>query len=295
MEKEQSKEKKLIKKAKKIRGMVMMVLICVLMLSAATYAWFTLSNTAKISNMTMTVGEATGLQIAEDNGAVPADGDWTGTITGKTFLGKLLPATTSNGISIHAPNYNDAGAVESTTETLKKLTAASTATDEGYWIEESFYLKALGKDGETTNIKLVNGENIGDNGIWNESNSANYNGTYVLSKPSGTILPGAAVRISFQVDGAASTTVFEPNSDYATAATQVATDSRSNKSVISSTVTETMAGICSDTNILTLTNNTPTKIIMRMWIEGGDPQCGNEIAAKDIITQLKFITDNTTP
>lgn len=294
-EENEKKQKNIVKKAKKIRSMVMMSLLCVLMLSAATYAWFTLSNTAKVSNLTMTVGDVTGLQIAEDNGSAPAEGAWKSSIEGGTISGKLLPATTTNGIKMLEPTYDDNGAVENTTEATKYLTSASVSTDEGYWIEKTFYLRARGKAGDTTKIKLVDGTGIGNTGIWVEANKDNYNGTYVLSKNAGTsgILPGAAVRISFQKNDETTTTVFEPNSNYTTAATEIATDSRGDKSIINSTVQETMEGTCSFVsadNIFTLTNNTATKITMRIWIEGGDPQCGNEIAAQDVITQLKFVT-----
>lgn len=46
---DEKRQKNIVQKAKKIRSMVMMSLLCILMLSAATYAWFSLSNTAKVS------------------------------------------------------------------------------------------------------------------------------------------------------------------------------------------------------------------------------------------------------
>lgn len=293
-ENEKKRKKNVITKAKRVRNMVMMLLLCILMMSAATYAWFTLSNTAKIANLTMTVGEATGLQIAEDKGNTPGESDWKGTIDGGTFAGKLLPATTTNGINMLEPEYNDDGEVSGTKTATESITKTSTNTDEGYYIETSFYLRAIGAADGTTKIKLADGVGIGTNGIWSEANS--YNGTYVLSKNvnAGDILPGAAVRISLQIADVASATVFEPNSDYRTNASQVANDIRENKDIVTSTVTQTMAGTCSDNVILTLNNNEATKIILRIWIEGGDLQCGNEISAKDIVTQLKFVTDNTT-
>lgn len=297
MEENEKKKKKIVKKAKKVRGIVMMTLLCVLMMSAATYAWFTLSKTAKLANLTMTVGDVTGLQIAEDKGTTPVESDWKGTIEGGTFVGKLLPATTTNGIDMLKPEYDDNGAVKSTVAADTKITKNSLSSDEGYWIETSFYLRARGEDAGTTNIKLANGENIGNNGIWSEDVNVNskYNGTYVLSKNviSTDILPGAAVRISLQKNTENSTKVFEPNSSYNTNATYVATDNRDNKGVITSDVTQDMSGACSEAVILTLNNNEATKITLRIWIEGGDPQCGNEISAKDIITQLKFVTADT--
>ena len=60
------KQSKGVKRARSMRNVVMMVLICALMLSAATYAWFTLSTSAKVANLSMTVGEETSLLIAPD-------------------------------------------------------------------------------------------------------------------------------------------------------------------------------------------------------------------------------------
>lgn len=40
----EDKRKRFIRKAKKIRSVVMMALLSMLLLSAATYAWFTLGN-----------------------------------------------------------------------------------------------------------------------------------------------------------------------------------------------------------------------------------------------------------
>ena len=60
------KPSKGVRRARSMRNVVMMVLVCALMLSAATYAWFTLSKNAKVANLTMQVGEETSLMIAPD-------------------------------------------------------------------------------------------------------------------------------------------------------------------------------------------------------------------------------------
>ena len=103
----EKRQKNIVQKAKKIRSMVMMSLLCILMLSAATYAWFSLSNTAKVSNLTMTVGDVTGLQIAPDeNGHA---GTFGSSIDFSTITGKLLPATSQDGKNFFKPYYNEDG------------------------------------------------------------------------------------------------------------------------------------------------------------------------------------------
>ena len=295
-EKKKKKKKKIVKKAKKIRGIVMMTLLCVLMMSAATYAWFTLSNTAKIANLTMTVGDVTGLQVADVNTSSPEvepqEGDWGAETTAVTFKGKLLPATTIDGINIYEPVYKDDGSVGSLSEnpTTKKLDASVTEdTTTGYYVEYSFWIRALGPNGETTTVKLDEGSDT-NGGIYNAVTPAS--GTYSLSSALGEsdILPSAAVRLSLINNS--DVKVFEPNGNFNTGATKVADDNRTNKDAKKSDVVQNVEGTFSTANsdVLTLNNNQPTKILVKIWIEGTDKQCGNEIAAKDIITQLKFVT-----
>ena len=294
MEKKQEtkKSKSLVKKAKKIRSMIMMTLLCVLMMSAATYAWFTLSNTAKATNLTMTVGDVSGLQIAEDNeGATPSDDAWKAMIDVGKFEGTLLPATTTDGIDILKPKYATDGTVEAVeaTNENEKLTKKSTQGSEGYYVEYSFWLRATGADQGTTTVQLDKGENL-NGGVYSES--ANSEGTYSLSLKKGIndVLPSAAVRISLINNGTAK--VYEPNTNFEPAAKIYALDKRNVKTAKSSDVQQNVDGTfkSSNSNVLTLNNNEATKITLKLWLEGTDGQCGNDIAAQDIKTQLKFNT-----
>ncbi len=295
--KKETKEKKkptMTQKAKKIRSIVMMSLLCVLLLSAATYAWFTLSNTAKISNLTMTVGDVTGLQVADiadtDTANGPADeSSWKAETTAVEFNGKLLPATTTDGIDIYEPVYDESGSVSdlSASATTKKLDSNSVINSIGYYVEYSFWIRALGPTGAQTTVKLAPGEGLND-GIYNASAS----GTYSLSSSKNDgILPSAAVRVSLINNTAVK--VYEPNADFSAQAQKVATDSRTDKTAKSSDVKQKVDGTYDssvDTTVLTLENNKATKITLKIWLEGTDAQCGNEIAANKIITQLKFVT-----
>ena len=57
------------KKFENLKKLVFVCALCIIILVTATYAWFTLSNTARVTNMQLTVGDVTGLQIApDDNG-----------------------------------------------------------------------------------------------------------------------------------------------------------------------------------------------------------------------------------
>lgn len=293
MEENEKKKKKIVKKAKKVRGIVMMTLLCVLMMSAATYAWFTLSNTAKIANLTMTVGDVTGLQIAADNNGI-AD-TFKSSIEFPTIAGKLLPATSQDGVVFQAPGYDESGEVKQTNDTDKKLPIPGSENDEGYFIEYSFWLKSLGKD---ANVRLVAGSGItGANGIYNDENSTNYKGTYILSKEVDSTkgVPGsAAVRISFKVGESAK--IFEPNCDFSYGGTleegiDFAKDSTGNGIKTADIQHGKDGTVVKNDVILHLAQDTPQMVTMYIWIEGKDSECANQIAAKDIVGQLVFTNE----
>lgn len=298
MEKKQEtkKSKSLVKKAKKIRSMIMMTLLCVLMMSAATYAWFTLSNTAKATNLTMTVGDTTGLQIAKDKGDGPDT--FGSSIEFDTIKGKILPATTTDGKAFLKPEYDEDGAVSSTVNTDVHLDKTNTDDKkEGYYIQYTFYLKSLGKD---STVKLAPGSGFSD-GIYTETNKAGYTGTYVLyNKPTADTsttkgLASAAVRLSFSKDNL-SAVVFEPNSDIDNTGfsfvekTDYAADKTTSKnSAITSTIKQSSTGTFTDNAaVVDLKANENTKITLNVWIEGTDAQCVNQISAKNLIGQLVF-------
>ncbi|MDY5575920.1 MAG: hypothetical protein SPF70_00355, partial [Lachnospiraceae bacterium] len=159
--------KKEARRKRNMRNTIMMAVICVLLLSGATYAWFTLSNTAKVTNMTLKVGEASGLQIADDN-----NGNWGSVIelaTGTTGA-KLLPATMVTKGTIQKPIYNDKGEVsqlvaltEGDSMTYEDSISANGNGKKIYCVTKVFYLKTEQGDANSTFdvflSKGVNGEN----------------------------------------------------------------------------------------------------------------------------------------
>lgn len=307
MEKKQEtkKTKSLTQKAKKIRSVVMMTLLCVLLMSAATYAWFTLSNTAKATNLTMTVGDSTGLQIAVDTstGDNESHGDFGSIIKFQDTVGKLLPATTTDGENFMKPDYNDAGEVKadliSANDSYIEM-GNSDQNKEGYFIKYSFWLQSLGKD---ASVKLLEGNNLPDTGKYVESNKEDYTGTYVLSKDDISEISGAAaVRMCFvsTKDSTKTTAVFEPNADIKRPDTlKEGTDyAKDNNTTGEATVTvkhDKKGKVYNSTNgvIINLKANTPARISLYVWIEGKDDECVNQISAKNLIGQLVFTKEET--
>lgn len=317
MEKKQEtrKTKSLTQKAKKIRSVVMMTLLCVLLMSAATYAWFTLSKTAKATNLTMTVGETTGLQIAENK--IEDGNDKAGTFGSSIAFdkidGKLLPATTEDGKTFKMPEYNDNGEVmslkEVTTEYFKGNTLDSLTSDhtdgvtesasDGYYMQYIFWLKSLGAP---STVKLAPGDGITDaNGKY--VNGAK--GTYLLATEVNENDPpaSAAVRISFNPGTNATDqtiSVFEPNCDCVVKNGVEGADYAKLASGFSiptpkaSTILHYMDGrIKTEGFVIKLPKDEAVKVTMNVWIEGTDDQCVNQISAKNLKGQLVFTKEET--
>lgn len=325
MEKEKNEKKKIksiTKKAKKIRSIVMMSLLCVLMLSAATYAWFTLSDTAKVSNLTMTVGDVTGLQIAVDYAAIP-NSNKTGhgkygnelkfgaeDTEAETYgiTGTLLPATLiSGGTAIQKPEYADDGSgsviglddvITNNDEEVLKNGNDSSKT--GYYYETTFYMLA----GENLDVRLKAATGLDEDGIFDNDET----GTYVLNKTKDdtnylTHIGAKAVRIRLiavdtdNSNNSCGTIIYRPNSDLEAGENTYTTakDTRSNWTTEEPTDVQSKNGVFSKQGKIALVKDHDTKITMQIWIEGTDDFCGNEIKLEDIVAQLQFEEATTTP
>lgn len=283
----EKKQRKIVRKAKKIRSIIMMALMCIMLLSAATYAWFTLSDTAKVSNLTMTVGEAKGLRVAPDNGGTPAEADWKGAISLDKIKGVLIPAT-FDGSSFYRPVYDDDGKVTSVAKDDQVVQLNKGITDEkkeGHYYEWTFYMESLGEDAE---ICLVKGENLTGNDT--------KKGTYVVetgTKDAKTKQnAAAAVRIAIKAND--TTKIYEPNSDLTFSGEQTKAETAAGYTgkIQTNTIKQSSNGKfgSNDTSsvLFTLQKDKATKITLDIWIEGDDDQCVNQIQLDNLIGQLQF-------
>lgn len=261
----------------------MMSLMCIMLLSAATYAWFSLSNAAKMSNLTMTVGAAKGLQIADDPGSsTPADTAWTTSINAPNVKGKLMPATYDGG-TFYKPEYNDDGEVESVTTTnVVELTSANDdANKEGNYYTMTFYMKSVGADSQ---VCLVQGTDLA---------STSRKGTYVVNNVTAAQDAAAAIRIAITVGS--TTKVYEPNADTNFTGNFATINYSPKKSDNVTTIMQSNTGAFTNSTgtgnsdpIFSLTKDEATKVTLHIWIEGEDAHCVNEIQLGNLIGQLQF-------
>ena len=301
------KQSKGVRRARSMRNVVMMVLICALMLSAATYAWFTLSNTAKVANMTMTVGEVTGLQIAPDYnaggdtgepgvyGSVLAFGtkyedsvDSTKAVTYE-IKGDLLPATMLKTNLMKKPIYAEDGTGE-----VISVEALGTAdwmgndgiTDNTYYAyKTTFYLKALGDEDYTIQLAERTGT-LTKAGVYQEGIS----GTYILNKKDNdtdTFIGADAIRIRLDANGQSMIYAVD-NVTGQSGTTAPTKDGYLGGTVESATNAQASNGTFTSNGTITLTGNEDTRVTMTIWIEGTDVDCANEMSLDDIIAQLQF-------
>lgn len=303
------------KKGKRnMRQTLIMAVLCIVLISGATFAWFTLSDTARISNLTLTVGEATSLQIAEENSAKSGPDVYKSELVLKEVGDnvKLLPATVKTVGTVLSPKYVD-GAVTDT-ETIDTATEgvdgtyytfdganAEVSEKNVYYLEKTFYLRTdEGSTSTTYNVVLAKGEGLPSAGyLTGDSLTGTEKGTYMLAKKgTGEPVASSALRISFECAGTTSSGVFEPNTDMSGTGS-FATDSRSEsdkttaaiavKQNKNGTFTETFDSSSTESKTLfTIKGSTDNKIVMKVWVEGTDAQCVDEISMDSIIGSLKF-------
>lgn len=135
---------KMSAKRRLIPALAMLVISAVL-LSTASYAWFTMSRSVTADGIKLTAIAPTNLLISN---AVDGEYKETTTLTSNFGTNKLIPASSTNGIDFYIPNQiksADAGAPVAST----KFSAANKAisdTESGYYADFKLWLKT---DGET--------------------------------------------------------------------------------------------------------------------------------------------------
>lgn len=292
--------KKAQKRIKNIRNIIMMTLLCVMMMSAATYAWFTLSQSTRVTNITMTVGDESGLLIAPDGSSTTRTGTagpfgsvlkFDDGTYGYKIKFPLNPATMQTAGTILKPHYKEEdGSVDSVEALGSKETMRDASTDNTvkyYCYETTFFLKAAGSQNVDVRLKPSSFSNGGVSGADNGT------GTYVLN--SSTASTGArAIRI--QLTDGTNSIFYQPLSDYSDSNTRTyAADSREDKTTVAMTDVQLLDGTFAKNDGKLVVTHEPagTKITMRIWLEGTDSlggknYCANEIMSNEFLAQLAF-------
>lgn len=317
------------KKQKKRTIIYIYILIALLiLLVTASYTWFSLSHTPRVSDMEMYVSAGTGIELAQKYD--DEDEDWGQTLDFQNIVGadtELKPSTWSvNQNGLVTADYGTDGRIIGNKFSLLSDQANANRNDiQAYYVKGTFYARtdakvqvSLGKA-----IEVNEGENTA--------------GTYVIGTPvwnSQTILhddmgSGAetAIRIGIRItpvdsetgeeNGASEFFIYEPNYDShidsnITGDNETASIDGSNTLIdaahlirqTTSSWTEaypvqkdvtikTLGEFTTDTDLFSLDTGEMVKIDLYIWLEGQDVDCTNMIESAQIIANVQFATDYT--
>ena len=300
----------------KLVSAILMAFVCVLMMGGGTYAWFTMGNTARVKSLQLNVASEGNLYISKkditSSTSKYSEVNWFGDdddSTDTTTVQTLYPCTTSDGKTMKKPVY----------ESDVKVSDVDDFDDENnekesYVLEKDFYLYLDEGDGADTNaiydVVLAQGVGLSDEVKADD-------GTYFIQNHDGStnLNPANCVRMSFEVTAAGKavadkTSVYEPNCDSQnTTGTQgkdFAENAISDFTPVSTTHYQKSDGNFAKKSDSSYTNigdsealfqikgDTSTKVTIRVWFEGTDTDCRNDIELKNILSQIKFVANKTT-
>ena len=279
---------------KRIKTAVISVCASIVLLGTTTFAWFTLTNQARVSQLTLKAGTAGGLLIGSSASTLSTEPlDLVSKDGNDSYC--VRPITTVDGTTFYKPIYGTEGevtSVESSAATISEI-SNKTEDDGGYMLTYTFYLKAESNSiSEPVGIRLA-------------SNQAVASGEVTSIKQASSTTAGAetAMRMSFTVGN--TTTVYEPNADssVSTKATQVQKSGWTSLKTIKQTSADTGLFAATATTpgtsvtyssttspeLFKIPINTATKVTLNIWLEGADEDCVNEIIADDLLANIVFV------
>lgn len=325
--KNNAKKRKMSKQTILTIGMIM---VSIFVITVASYAWYLISNTPKITNAEFVADTVGNLKIANENDQKNGPSGYMDAIDMYDGLNKddhrLSPVTTKDGKNFFKPIYT-----EGTITGLEAVPDDEYRTKD-YIFEKVFYLKAGDDNGAVNNapkyydIKLV-GMSSAEKTRYG-TNSVNYKTDYEINyadtdyKYIGSFMhdklenasnlnapttAANALRISYEfIDAEGSKTViYEPNCDKTNT---VSTDDYLQFTGANSENYGTYTGlkelkqnanksfenpgtdVASDAFAI-IEEGKDVKVTMRVWIEGTDVDCRNGIAADKIFGQIQFVSE----
>lgn len=264
-------KKKTKKKWREIRSAVTMMCVMAAMLSSATFAWFTLTNSPTVTGMQMTAAATGGLQVSDSENGTYGDS----LNFADAIIHKLSPVTATGAATFAKPVYS--GTEVNATEAL----TPADAVDKGYVLKYTCWLKAT--EG-TVNVGLMGGTGS--------------TGTYVVrtNNQSASEQATGAMRVGFHTSNVTPDwKIYAPNATAnfsgTMATNNVAVVDADIKQDASNGTFEISTGVYSSTsNAMFEVSTTPVQVDIYFWIEGTDPQCVNEIQTDEMKAQIQFTT-----
>lgn len=147
------------------------VLILSILLVNATYTWFSLTRTPKLSDLYISIGSNTGMELAHD----PLSEEWTQHLDMREVLQNMAPLKPVTWVHseqcFYAAEFGIDGRISGITKKLSDDRNANRTDSEGYYIKHSFYAHT----GTPTKVSLTPAK-VGADGL------EGY-GTYLIGTP----------------------------------------------------------------------------------------------------------------
>lgn len=296
---------------------VAMIFVSVFVISVATYAWFMITNTPKITQAEFVADTIGNLQISNATGTEGSEkpekykssiGLFDGVSDADKKKLSLSPVTTEEGTKFYKPVYAEG-------KVSKMQLLDETNADEKkelhskYIYEKIFFLRAGASGIDADKAKIYNIHLVGqtkaekDGGAFDTSY-----GCFLNDKENAGVTAANAIRVSFVFENTQSgaKVIYEPNCDgenngelnnnmlsytnktsesFGKYSTIKQNKKKSFKITGSSGTEEQSETIC------TIKEGVDIKVTMRIWIEGMDKDCSNDVAADKIAGQIQFISD----
>lgn len=296
MEKEVKKNRKNNSVNKKLKTALLVIFGLAATGSTIVMAWFSLTNQAQVSSLSIKAGTSGGLLIGTSANDVTHDSVSLSTTDANGNSYCVKPITSDNGADFYLPVYSEEGVVTSVSAQKARIADISNKTEanSGYMLTYTVYLLAQSK-----NLS-------GDVGIRLASEEADkdHDGTYVKAKTNADNGAQASMRMSFTANG--TTTVYEPNANMnvtGSSDTQYKKTSWTNLKTLKQTAAD--SGLFYDRPSLPGANatyteksspelfkiqvNKVTPVTINIWLEGSDKDCINDVMADNMLCNIQFI------
>ncbi len=260
-----------MKKFMKLIPAFVMLLVSAILVSTATYAWFSMNTTVTATGMSVTAQTQGNLLISKTgvSGTYAIDPISLAEDTPVAFT--LKPSSSVNGVSFFKADLNasrnDNYAVPTTSTTSAVTYTVGTNANGNYLYSKMFYIKADGSD--LANLKAtITGVDYG-----------------TTTAASGDLLKALKVGIAVTAKGTAATTgiIYSPFSGDLTY-NGITKATSGEETIASSGVTAALAegvkGTSGTTvNLASLTDGAEYQVLVTIWYEGQDANCTSAIAS----------------
>lgn len=242
---------------------IAMLAISAVVLSTASYAWFTMSRSVTASGITLKAVAPTNLLISDK-----ADGSFTEEAKLTMNFGdyKLIPASSADGLNFYTPNQIKSasnGAPVAETK-FSKATDALTNAQSGYYADFKLWLKTTGEeDVDVTVAQLLST-------IKDKTGTLSGAARFAVLNGDGTALLTADTKNVYATNAGATTEDY-----FDTVTGPLTADCLQNGETGKENAWKGAAITANDKNSLfkCLKDGNPVAITVRVWLEGQDKQC----------------------